>query len=124
MASAVRNKNWDRIYKMPFASVYPAYVAKAERKGRTKEEVDAIICWLTGHSPASLATALAEKTDFETFFTKAPALNPTRAQIKGLICGVRVEEIEEPLMQDIRYLDKLVDELAKGKAMEKILRQA
>jgi hypothetical protein len=122
MASAVRNKNWDRIFRMPFASVYPAYVSKAERKGRTKEEVDQIICWLTGHTPAGLATALVEKTDFETFFTQAPALNPARTQIKGLICGVRVEDIEEPLMQDIRYLDKLVDELAKGKKMEKILR--
>ncbi len=122
MASAVRNKNWDRLYKMAFASVYPAYIAKAERKGRTKAEVDEIICWLTGHSPASLAAALAEKTDFETFFTKAPALNPARDQIKGLICGVRVEEIEEELMREIRYLDKLVDELANGKKMEKILR--
>ena len=122
MASAVRTANWDRLYKMPFASVYPAYVTKAERKGRTKDEVDTLICWLTGHSPAGLAAALADKTDFQTFFATAPALNPAREQITGMICGVRVEEIEDPLMREIRYLDKLVDELAKGRKMEKILR--
>ncbi|MCO5159851.1 MAG: DUF2200 domain-containing protein [Mesorhizobium sp.] len=111
-----------RIYRMSFASVYPHYVAKAEKKGRTKAEVDEIICWLTGYGASDLATILDDKTDFETFFGQAPRLNPARATIKGLICGVRVEEIEEPLMREIRYLDKLIDELAKGKAMEKILR--
>ena len=111
-----------RIYTISFASVYPHYVAKAEKKGRTKEEVDEIIFWLTGYSPAELAAILENKTDLETFYTNAPAMNPARAQIKGLICGVRVEEIEDPLMRDIRYLDKLIDELAKGKAMEKIMR--
>ena len=113
-----------RIYSMSFAKVYPLYVAKAERKGRTRAEVDEIILWLTGYGPTDLATILDDKTDFETFFAKAPRLNPARATIKGLICGIRVEEIEEPLMREIRYLDKLVDELAKGKAMEKILRAA
>jgi hypothetical protein len=111
-----------RIYSMSFASVYPHYVAKAEKKGRTKAEVDQIISWLTGYGPGDLATILEDKTDFETFFAKAPRLHPARATIKGLICGIRVEEIEEPLMREIRYLDKLIDELAKGKAMEKILR--
>jgi len=111
-----------RIYKMSFASVYPLYVAKAEKKGRTQAEVDQIILWLTGFSPEAFAAQLAERTDFETFFAQAPRLNPARDQIKGLICGVRVEEIEDPLMREIRYLDKLIDELAKGKAMEKILR--
>jgi hypothetical protein len=111
-----------RIYSISFASVYPHYVAKAEKKGRTKEEVDEIILWLTGYSPAEFAAILENKTDLETFYTNAPAMNPARAQIKGLICGVRVEQIEEPLMREIRYLDKLIDELAKGKAMEKILR--
>jgi hypothetical protein len=112
-----------RIYTTSVASVYPHYIAKAERKGRTRAEVDAIICWLTGHSPAGLHAELEKRTDFETFFAEAPAPNPSRAAIKGVICGVRVEEIEEPTMREIRYLDKLVDELAKGKAMEKILRE-
>lgn len=112
-----------RIYKTSFASVYPLYVAKAERKGRTKAEVDEIIAWLTGFSQAQLDDQLARKTDFQTFFDQAPDQNPARADIKGVVCGVRVEDIAEPLMQEIRYLDKLIDELAKGKAMEKILRR-
>ncbi len=112
-----------RIYKMSFASVYPHYVAKAEKKGRTKAEVDEIIRWLTGHDQAGLDAVLADGADFETFFAEAPAMNPARSAIKGVICGVRVEEIEEQTMREIRYLDKLVDELAKGKAMEKILRR-
>ena len=107
---------------MSFASVYPQYVAKAERKGRTKSEVDAVISWLTGYSKAKLEAQLKKKTDFEGFFAQAPKMNPLRVLIKGVVCGVRVEEIEEPLMREIRYLDKLIDELAKGKAMEKILR--
>ncbi|WP_366914613.1 DUF2200 domain-containing protein [Roseovarius sp.] len=107
---------------MSFASVYPHYVAKAERKGRTKAEVDEIIRWLTGYDQAGLEAVLADGRDFEAFFADAPAMNPARGEIRGVICGVRVEEIEEPLMREIRYLDKLVDELAKGKAMEKILR--
>jgi hypothetical protein len=111
-----------KIYTMSFASVYPHYVAKAERKGRTKAEVDEIITWLTGYSQEELAAQLEKQTNFETFFDEAPQLNPSRALIKGVICGVRVEDIEEPTMQEIRYLDKLIDELAKGKAMEKILR--
>ena len=114
--------NWDRLYKMPFASVYPAYVTKAERKGRTKAEVDEIIRWLTGYSQDGLEAALANKTDFATFFGEAPAMNPKRSLITGTICGDRVEDIEEPLKRDIRYLDKLIDELAKGKAMEKVKR--
>ena len=113
-----------RIYKYSFASVYPLYVAKAEKKGRTKAEVDQIICWLTGHRPESLAAAVDAKVDLETFFAEAPKLNPARALIKGVVCGVRVETIEEPLMREIRYLDKLIDELARGKAMDKILRNA
>lgn len=112
-----------RIYTTSVASVYPHYVTKAERKGRSKEEVDQIITWLTGHSEQSLAKELSAETDFETFFDQAPHMNPDRALIKGLVCGVRVEEVEEPTMREIRYLDKLVDELAKGKAMEKILRK-
>jgi len=111
-----------KIYKMSFASVYPHYVTKAERKGRTKAEVDEIIRWLTGYDEAGLAAVLEDGRDFEAFFTDAPEMNPARGEIRGVICGVRVEEIEEPLMREIRYLDKLVDELAKGKAMEKILR--
>jgi hypothetical protein len=111
-----------RIYTISFASVYPHYVAKAEKKGRTKAEVDDIIFWLTGYGPGELAAILSDKTDIETFIAKAPRLNPNRSLIKGLICGIRVEEIEDPLMREIRYLDKLIDELAKGKAMEKILR--
>jgi hypothetical protein len=113
-----------RIYTISFASVYPLYIAKAERKGRAKEEVDEIICWLTGYSLDGLRVQLENQTDFETFFREAPHLNPSRTLIKGVICGVRVEDIEEPTMQKIRYLDKLIDELAKGKAMEKILRKA
>jgi len=111
-----------RIYTTSFASVYPHYLAKAERKGRSKADVDAIIRWLTGFSQDGLEAQIADRTDFETFFAQSPALNPARAGIKGVICGVRVEEIAEPLMREIRYLDKLIDELAKGKAMEKILR--
>ncbi len=111
-----------RIYNMSVASVYPLYVAKAERKGRTKAEVDTIIEWLTGYDADGMQRVLAEETNFETFFAEAPRLNPARRQITGLICGVRVEDIEEPTMQEIRYLDKLIDELAKGKAMDKILR--
>lgn len=112
-----------KIYTMSFANVYPHYVAKAEKKGRTKAEVDEIICWLTGYSQEELEAQLERGVDFETFFTEAPQLNPSRALIKGVVCGVRVENIEEPLMREIRYLDKLIDELAKGKAMDKILRK-
>jgi hypothetical protein len=115
-------KTLHRIYTMSFARVYPEYIAKAERKGRTKAEVDEIIRWLTGYSQQQLEAHLEKQTNFETFFAEAPVPNPARALIKGVICGVRVEEIEEPTMREIRYLDKLVDELAKGKAMEKILR--
>ena len=111
-----------RIYLMSVASVYPLYVAKAERKGRTKAEVDEIIRWLTGHSQETLDRELAEKTSFEDFFAQAPRMNPSRSLITGMICGIRVEDIEEPVMREIRYLDKLIDELAKGKKMEKILR--
>lgn len=111
-----------KIYTMSFASVYPHYVTKAEKKGRTKAEVDEIIRWLTGYTQEELEAQLEKKTDFETFFAEAPKLNPSRSLIKGVICGIRVEEIEEPLMQEIRYMDKLIDELAKGKKMEKILR--
>lgn len=111
-----------RIYPMSVASVYPAYIAKAERKGRTKEEVDKIICWLTGHTAETLRSEFDRKTNFEDLFARAPRLHPSRSLIKGVICGVRIEEIEEETMREIRYLDKLVDELAKGKAMEKILR--
>lgn len=111
-----------RIFTTSFASVYPMYVAKAERKGRTKAEVEAVIRWLTGYSPEGLAAELEANTDFESFFRQAPKLNPARLLIKGVVCGVRVEEVEDPLMREIRYLDKLVDELAKGKALEKVLR--
>lgn len=111
-----------RIYSISVASVYPHYIAKAGKKGRTKAEVDEIICWLTGHSQQTLDQQLADGTNFEDFFARAPRLNPSRSQITGLICGIRVENIEDPLMREIRYLDKLVDELAKGKKMEKILR--
>jgi hypothetical protein len=111
-----------RIYGMSFASVYPLYVAKAEKKGRTKAEVDEIIRWLTGYSQKALNAEIKKKTDFETFFAAAPRLNASRNLITGVVCGVRVEDIEEPTMREIRYLDKLIDELAKGKAMEKILR--
>jgi hypothetical protein len=112
-----------RIYSTSVASVYPHYLAKAEKKGRTKSEVDEIIRWLTGYSQGELDALLQGRTDFETFFAQAPQLNPGRSSIKGVICGIRIEEIEEPTMREIRYLDKLIDELAKGKAMEKILRQ-
>ena len=112
-----------RIYSISVASVYPHYVAKAEKKGRTKAEVDEIICWLTGHSQASLDDQLAKNANFETFFAQAPRMNPSRSLITGVVCGVRVEDIQEPTMREIRYLDKLVDELAKGKAMDKILRR-
>ncbi|MCM3548950.1 Uncharacterized protein conserved in bacteria [Niallia circulans] len=111
-----------RIYTTSVASVYPHYVAKAERKGRTKAEVDEIICWLTGYSQEEFEAQLEKQTDFETFFADAPKLNPSRHLIKGVVCGVRVEDIEDPTMREIRYLDKLIDELAKGKAMAKILR--
>jgi hypothetical protein len=113
-----------RIYTMPVATVYPLYIAKVEKKGRTKAEVDEVMRWLTGYSPKKLEAQLKKKTDFETFFAQAPRMNPARTLIKGLICGIRVEDIKEPTMQEIRYLDKLVDELAKGKAMEKVLRTA
>src|SRR5262245_20522771 len=112
-----------RVFKMSVASVYPLYINKAERKGRTKAEVDEIIFWLTGYDAKSLKAVLDNKTDFETFFAKAPKMNPNVSKITGLICGYRVEEIEDKLMQQIRYLDKLIDELAKGKAMDKILRK-
>jgi len=111
-----------KIYTMSFASVYPHYINKAERKGRTKAEVDEIIRWHTGYNQEELETQIENKTDFETFFEGAPELNASRKLIKGVICGVRVEDIEEPIMQEIRYLDKMIDELAKGKKMEKILR--
>ena len=111
-----------RIFTTPFSAVYPLYVQKAERKGRTKEEVDRIICWLTGYEQRGLREQIEQKTDFETFFAQAPAIHPNSSLIKGVVCGVRVEEIDDPLMQKIRYLDKLIDELAKGKAMDKILR--
>lgn len=112
-----------RIYSISVASVYPHYVAKAEKKGRSKAEVDEIICWLTGHTPQSLQHELEAKTTFQDFFDQAPRLNPNRALITGVVCGIRVENIEEPLMREIRYLDKVIDELAKGKALQKILRQ-
>ena len=112
-----------RIFTTTFASVYPLYVQKAERKQRTKQEVDRIICWLTGYTRARLQQQIEQENDLETFFAQAPAIHPKSSRIKGVVCGVRVEEIEDPLMQKIRYLDKLIDELAKGKAMDKILRQ-
>ncbi|WP_426551659.1 DUF2200 domain-containing protein [Bacillus pumilus] len=111
-----------KIYTMSFAKVYPLYIAKAERKGRTKAEVDTIICWLTGHSPEELQERVNQQIDVENFFVEAPELHPSRSLIKGVICGVRVEDIEEETMKNIRYMDKLIDELAKGKKMEKILR--
>ena len=113
-----------RIYTISFASVYPHYITKAEKKGRTKVEVDQIICWLTGYSQQGLEAQLEKRTDIETFIAEAPEPNPSRTLIKGLICGIRVEDIEETTMREIRYLDKLIDELAKGKAMEKILRKS
>jgi len=113
-----------RIYRIPFARVYPEYIAKAERKGRTKEEVDEIIAWLTGYTPKQFQAVLKNETAIETFYAEAPALNPNRKLITGMICGVRIEEVEEETMREIRYLDKLVDDLARGKSMEKIFRSA
>ena len=112
-----------RIYTTSFASVYPLYIAKVQKKGRTKAEVDQVISWLTGYGQKALEKQLEKQTDFETFFAKAPKINPSRALIKGVICGVRVEDIKERTMQEIRYLDKLIDELARGKPMDKILRK-
>ena len=122
-AIARATANWRRLYAMPVASVYPSYIAKAETKDRTRAEVDEIFRWLTGHTQTSLEAEIANKTTFEAFFAHAPQMNPSRSLITGVVCGVRVEEIEEPIMREIRYLDKLIDELAKGKAMEKILRK-
>lgn len=122
-ATARAAANWRRLYAMPLASVYPSYIAKAEKKGRTRAEVDEIVRWLTGHSQDSLESELANKASFEDFFAQAPRMNPSRTLITGVVCGVRVEEIEEPLMRKIRYLDKLIDELAKGKSLENILRK-
>ncbi|MBO9595396.1 MAG: DUF2200 domain-containing protein [Niabella sp.] len=119
----MNNANIERVYKMSFAGVYPLYIQKVEKKGRTKEEVDTIICWLTGYDRQTLQRQIDHKTSFETFFAEAPQINPNASKITGVICGYRVEDIEAPLMQKIRYLDKLIDELAKGKAMEKILRK-
>ena len=116
-------KNNARVFKMSFAGVYPHYIAKAEKKGRTKEELDTVICWLTGYTTKALHQQIDKKTDFTTFFSQAPQLNPNASKITGVICGYRVEEMKDKLMQKIRYMDKLVDELAKGKAMEKILRK-
>jgi hypothetical protein len=118
----MNNKSNERVYRMKFADVYPLYVQKVERKNRTKTEVDQVISWLTGYSQPELQQQINLGNSFETFFAQAPVMNPNRSQIKGVVCGVRVEEIADPLMQKIRYLDKLIDELAKGKAMEKILR--
>lgn len=119
----MNNKNNERVYRMSFASVYPMYIQKVEKKGRTIEELHEVIFWLTGYDMKSLQKQIDEKKDFQTFFAEAPELNPNVSKITGLICGYRVEEIEDKLMQKVRYLDKLVDELAKGKAMEKILRK-
>lgn len=116
-------KNPERIYRMAFGSVYPLYIQKAEKKGRTKAEVDEIICWLTGYDKKALRQQIESGIDFQTFFSQAPGINPNASKITGLICGYRVEEIEDDVIQKVRYLDKLIDELAKGKAMEKILRQ-
>jgi hypothetical protein len=115
--------NNQKVYAMPFAKVYPMYIAKAERKGRSKAEVDNIILWMTGYSKEQLAEQIEKQTNYEDFFAQAPSLNPARTLIKGVVCGVRVEEIQEPTMREIRYLDKLIDELAKGKTMVKILRE-
>lgn len=112
-----------RVFAMKFANVYPLYVQKVERKNRTQEEVDAVVCWLTGYDAAGLRRQIEQGNDFETFFAQAPRMNPNCSLITGVVCGVRVEEVEDPLMRNIRYLDKLVDELAKGRAMEKILRR-
>ena len=114
----------ERVFAIKFATLYPLYVKKAERKDRTKEEVDQVICWLTGYDRAGLQQQIAQQSDFESFFARAPAINPNSSLIKGVVCGVRVEEIDDPLMQKIRYLDKLIDELAKGKTLEKILRNS
>ena len=122
MRNSIHVTTKHRIFTMIFAKVYPLYVAKAEKKGRKQSEVDTVICWLTGYSQQELEEQLKKQTDFETFFKEAPKLNPSRALIQGVICGIRVEDIQDPMMRDIRYLDKLVDELAKGKAMDKILR--
>lgn len=119
----MNNKSNARVFAMKFGDIYPLYVEKAEHKNRTKKEVNQIICWLTGYNQAELQKQIKQGNDLERFFAQAPAINPNASLIKGVICGVRVEEIEDPLMQKIRYLDKLIDELAKGKAMEKILRQ-
>jgi len=119
----MNNKSNNRVFAMKFAGVYPLYVQKAERKNRSKEEVDQIIFWLTGYDQAGLQQQIAQGNDLNTFFTQAPAIHPNSSLIKGVVCGVRVEEIEDPLMQKIRYLDKLIDELAKGRSMEKILRK-
>jgi len=116
-------KSQDYVFKMSFAKVYPLYVQKAERKSRTKEEVDQILCWLTGYDRAGLKRQIDKESDLETFFAKAPRIHPNTALVKGVVCGVRVEDIEDPLMRNVRTMDKLIDELAKGKAMEKILRQ-
>lgn len=119
----MNNSNYERVYRMSFAGVYPHYIAKAEKKGRTKAEVDEIICWLTGYDQQTLEALIGNKTNFETFFVEAPRINPNASKITGVICGIRVENIEDKLIQQVRYLDKLIDELAKGKAMEKILRK-
>src|SRR5690606_10638608 len=111
-----------RVFSLPFASVYPHYIAKVEKKGRAREDVDTVVCWLTGYTPEALAEQIEQRKDLETFFDEAPALHPNASRITGVICGVRIEEIEDPLMRNVRYMDKLVDELAKGRAMEKILR--
>jgi hypothetical protein len=111
-----------RVFKIPFASVYPLYVQKAEKKGRTRNDVDEVICWLTGYTPQALAKQIEQKKDLETFFREAPTLHPHASKITGVVCGVRIEEIDDPLMRNIRYMDKLIDELAKGRPMEKILR--
>jgi len=121
MGGMMRPKH--QIFAMKFADVYPLYIQKAERKNRTRAEVDQTICWLTGYNQAGLQRQIKQGNDFETFFAQAPALNPNRSLIKGVVCGVRVEDIDDPLLQNIRYLDKLIDELAKGKALEKIMRQ-
>lgn len=119
----MKTNNNARVFRMAFATVYPLYITKAEKQGRSKEEVDTVICWLTGYSEQMLKQQIDRKVDFETFFAEAPQMNPNVSKITGLICGYRVEEIEDKLMQKIRYMDKLVDELAQGKAMEKILRK-
>jgi len=119
----MNDKNNERVYKMSFAGVYPHYITKVEKKGRTKAELDGIIFWLTGYNEKTLQQHIDNKTNFETFFTQAPQINPNVSKITGIICGYRVEEIEDPVIRNVRYLDKLVDELAKGKAMEKILRK-